>query len=248
MTRVILVGAAGRMGTVLRGKLAAHFAGCELAAAVDVVPVPDVPWFNDIAAFDGEADVIVEFSNHACVGSVLPWAVKNKIPVVLASTGHTDEEKALIEEAAKETAIFRSANMSVGVALLCDLAEKTAKVFPDADIEIVETHHNRKQDAPSGTALMLADRLAAARNGAKYTYGRQGVAPRAKDEIGIHAVRMGNITGKHEVIIGTDAQTVTLIHEAHTREVFADGALSAAAFIVGRPAGIYDMNDLIKEE
>ena len=143
--------------------------------------------------------------------------------------------------------VFHSANMSLGIALLVELAKMTAKTFPDADIEIIEKHHNRKLDAPSGTALLLANAIKEIRTKAKLVFGRQGQAKREADEIGIHAIRMGNIVGEHEVIVGTDTQTVTLKHEAHSRALFAEGAMAAAAFLIGKPAGLYDMKRMIEE-
>ena len=152
----------------------------------------------------------------------------------------------MILDAAKKIPLFHSANMSLGVALLCELAKTAAKTFPDADIEIIEKHHNRKLDAPSGTALLLARAIQEIREKAFFTFGRQGQAKRIPDEIGIHAIRMGNIVGEHEVIVGTDTQTITLKHEAHSRALFAEGAITAAAFLVGKDAGLYDMYSMIE--
>ena len=136
--------------------------------------------------------------------------------------------------------------MSVGIALLCELAKTTALTFPDADIEIVETHHNRKLDAPSGTALMLAEAIESVRAGLNRVLGRSGMQKREKNDIGIHAIRMGNVIGRHEVIIGTDSQTITLTHEAHDRALFAEGAVTAALFLADKPAGYYTMQDMVK--
>ena len=152
----------------------------------------------------------------------------------------------MIDAAAKKIPIFHSANMSLGVALLVELAKITAKTFPDADIEIIEKHHNRKLDAPSGTALLLANAIKEIRTKAKLIFGRSGQAKRETDEIGVHAIRMGNVIGEHEVIVGTDTQTVTLKHEAHSRALFAEGAIAAAEFLIGKPAGMYDMKSMIE--
>ena len=138
--------------------------------------------------------------------------------------------------------------MSLGIALLVELAKLTAKTFPDADIEIIEKHHNRKLDAPSGTALLLANAIKEIRTKAKLIFGRSGHAKREVDEIGVHAIRMGNIIGEHEVIVGTDTQTITLKHEAHSRALFAEGAMAAAEFLVGKPAGMYDMKSMIEAD
>lgn len=154
----------------------------------------------------------------------------------------------MIDEAAKQIAVFRSANMSLGIALLVELAKMTAKTFPDADIEIIEKHHNRKLDAPSGTAILLANAIREIRTKAKLVFGRQGQAKRTPEEIGVHAIRMGNIVGEHEVIVGTDTQTITLNHEAHSRALFAEGAMAAAEFLIGKPAGLYDMKSMIEAE
>ena len=137
--------------------------------------------------------------------------------------------------------------MSLGVALLCELAKITAKTMVDADIEIIEKHHNRKLDAPSGTALMLARAIKEVREKANFVLGRSGQSKRTKEEIGIHAIRMGNIVGEHEVIVGTDSQTITLKHEAHSRALFAEGGITAAVYVAGRPAGLYNMQDMISE-
>ena len=154
----------------------------------------------------------------------------------------------MIAQAAKQIPLFHSANMSLGIALLVELAKITAKTFPDADIEIIEKHHNRKLDAPSGTALLLANAIREIRKKATLVFGRGGQAKRTSEEIGIHAVRMGNIIGEHEVIVGTDTQTVTLKHEAHSRALFAEGALAAAEFLIGKDAGLYDMKKMIDTE
>ena len=164
---------------------------------------------------------------------------------MIATTGQTDEERAAIEEAAKEIPIFFAANFSVGVALLIELAKKAAAAMPDAEIEIVEKHHDRKVDAPSGTALAIARALQTVRPNAEIVTGRSGFGKRTKEEIGVHAIRMGNIPGEHEVLIGTNNQTISLKHETHDRAVFAEGALAAAAFLQGKPAGLYDMQDLL---
>jgi 4-hydroxy-tetrahydrodipicolinate reductase len=176
----------------------------------------------------------------------LEYATSHGIPAVIATTGHTPEELAAIDAATEKIAVFRSANMSLGVALLVELAKITAKTFPDADIEIIEKHHNRKLDAPSGTALAIANALCEVRPEATVVTGRSGYGKRTPEEIGVHAIRMGNIVGEHEVVIGAPNQTITLKHEAHDRALFAEGALAAAEFLCkGLPAGLYDMTDLV---
>ncbi len=141
-----------------------------------------------------------------------------------------------------------SGNMSVGLAVLVTAGKQAAAAFPGADIEIIETHHNRKLNAPSGTALMLAEAMREVRPNSKFVFGRQGSHVREKEEIGIHAIRMGNIVGEHQVIISTDSQTITLKHEAHDRALFAEGALAAAEFLINKPAGLYNMQDVVAEE
>ncbi len=194
---------------------------------------------------DADIDCIIDFSVHFCTPALLEFAVERKIPVVLATTGHTQEELDVVKTASSKIPVFFSANMSLGVALLVELAKKTALSMPDADIEIIETHHNRKLDAPSGTALMIAEAVRSVRTDAELKKGRSGQARRKENEIGIHAVRMGNIVGTHEVLVGTQNQTITLKHEAHSRALFAEGAVAAAAFICGKKAGLYDMNSLV---
>ena len=201
----------------------------------------DVPSISEI-------DCIVDFSHHSAVGELLSFAEAAGIPTVVATTGHTPEEKERIIEASKRIPVFFSANMSVGIALLVELAKTAAFAMPEADIEIIEKHHNRKIDAPSGTALMIADALTEVRPEAYANNGRSGQGKRTKEEIGIHAVRMGNIVGEHEVIIGTANQTITIKHEAHSRALFAEGALVAAAFLYRMPRGIYDMKSMISGE
>lgn len=245
MMKVLINGACGRMGKEVE-KIIEASEVMTVAAKVDKMAA-ESGCYTDINDFSGKADIIIDFSNHLGTKELLDYAVKNNIPTVVATTGHTPEELAYIEEAGKKIAVFHSANMSLGVALLCELAVKAAATMPDADIEIVETHHNRKLDAPSGTALMIANAIKAVREKAEFIFGREGNAKREKNEIGIHAVRRGNIVGIHEVLVSTDSQTITLKHEAHSRALFAEGAVSAAEFILNKPAGLYNMNSIVTE-
>lgn len=245
MIKVLINGACGRMGCEVE-KLVDASEDMKAAAKVDKM-ADKSGCYSDINDFDGEADVIIDFSNHLGTAELLDYAVKKNIPTVIATTGHTDEELEMISEAAKKIPVFHSANMSLGVALLVELAKRAAEVMPDADIEIVETHHNRKLDAPSGTALMIAKELKKVRQKAKFVLGRSGNGKREPDEIGISAVRRGNIVGIHEVYVSTDSQTITLKHEAHSRALFAEGGISAARFLLGKPAGLYDMNSIVTE-
>ncbi len=245
MINILLNGACGRMGAeVIR--LAADKDGYNIAAKVDLY-AQNADCFTDINDCTEAVDIIIDFSNHSATEKLLGYAVQKNLPVIIATTGQTDDELNMIRKAAEKIPVFHSANMSLGVALLVELAVKAAAVMPDADIEIVETHHNRKLDAPSGTALMLANALKAVREGSFLNIGRNGIAKRDKNEIGISSIRRGNIVGTHEVILCTDNQTIAIKHEAHSRSLFAEGALSAAAFLVGKPAGLYDMNSIVRQ-
>lgn len=245
MIKVMINGACGRMGCEVE-KLVDAADDMKIAARVDKM-ADKSGCYSNINDFDGEADVIIDFSNHLGTAELLDYAVRRGIPTVIATTGHTDDELELIKRASEKIAVFHSANMSLGVALLVELAKRTAEVMPDADIEIVETHHNRKLDAPSGTALMIANEIKKIRRNARFVLGRSGNGKRESDEIGISAVRRGNIVGIHEVLVSTDSQTITLKHEAHSRALFAEGGISAAKFIIGKPAGLYDMNSIVTE-
>ena len=195
------------------------------------------------------SDVVIAFSNHAGVGELVDYCVSRGLPLVAATTGYTPEDFAKLEAGAKKIAIFQSYNMSVGVALLARLVKQAAAIFGGCDVEIVEAHHNRKVDAPSGTALMLADAVKSQRPDAEYVYGRSGQHKRQPNEIGIHSVRGGTIVGEHEIIFAGRDESVTLTHTAMSREIFAVGALNAAVFLSGcREARLYAMSDLIQAQ
>lgn len=249
--KFILNGICGRMGSVLNETVKLGYRDAEIAAGVDINCCCEnvgVPCYKSLELVEETADCIIDYSNHICTPELMAYAVSKKLPVVIATTGHTEEELEIIRNASKEIPVFLAANMSLGVSLLVELAKITAKTMPDADIEIVEKHHNRKLDAPSGTALMIANALKQVREKANFVLGRNGFAKREKDDIGIHAVRAGNIIGEHEVIVATDYETITLKHEAHTRALFAQGAIVAADFLVKKPAGFYTMQDMIGGE
>lgn len=245
--KILINGIGGRMGAEVKKMALEGYRDACLCAGVDINPitVDGIPVYTSWTDVKESPDCIIDFSHHTATKALLEYAVKNNIPTVVCTTGHDESELALIAAAAKTIPVFHSANMSLGVALLCELAKTAAKTFPDADIEIIEKHHNRKLDAPSGTALLLAREIQKIRKQAFFSFGRQGQAKRMKDEIGIHAIRMGNIVGEHEVIVGTDTQTITLKHEAHSRSLFAEGAIVAADFLVGKGAGLYDMHSMI---
>ena len=247
---ILICGVGGRMGREVAKLALDGVRGATVVAGFDVIPVDtrEFPTYTDWSLVKEKIGCIIDFSHHTATEALLNFAKKNNISVVIATTGHTDEEKNNILEAAKEIPVFHSANMSLGIALLVELAKSAAKAFPEADIEIVEKHHNRKLDAPSGTALLLANAIKEVRKSARFIFGREGLAKREADEIGIHAVRMGNIIGEHEVIVGTDTQTITLKHEAHSRALFAEGAMAAAEFLIKQPAGLYDMKSMIDAE
>ena len=240
---IILNGAKGRMGRIVGEAAAAG--GHNVVARVDF-GYAGGEGLRTLDEYQGPADVVIDFSNHAATAQVVDYCTKRGLPVVVATTGQTEEELALIDGAAKTVPVFLSANMSLGVALLADLAKKAAAVFPDADIEIIEKHHNQKLDVPSGTALLLARRIQEARPGAAFVIGRHENGKRTKAEIGIHSLRLGNEVGIHEIIIATGSETITLKHEAENRSLFAQGALAAAAFILGKAPGMYDMRSIIE--
>lgn len=243
MIKVIINGAEGFMGKAV-AQAVDNNENFEIAAKVDAFSKSQ-DCLKSFDEFSGQADVIIDFSHHSAVESLLKFAVENQIPTLIATTGHTEQEQKIIGHAQEKVAIFHSANMSIGVANLIKLAKEAAKAMPNADIEIVETHHNRKLDAPSGTALMIADELKQVRNDANFVYGRHGQSKREKNDITINAIRRGNIVGIHEVLVSTENETLTLKHEAHSRLLFADGALQAAEFLAGKPAGLYTMKDII---
>ncbi len=236
--KIIVNGALGHMGREIVRLTNEGYRGAELAAAVDINGV-----IKSIDECQCDADVIIDFSHHSAIKPLLEYAKAASTPIVIATTGHTDDEKEAIYAASKEIPVFYSANMSLGVAVLCELTVKVALAMPEADIEIVETHHNRKLDAPSGTALLLANAIKAARGG-EIVSGRCGQCPRKVGDIGISAVRRGNILGIHEVLFSTPAQTITLKHEAHDRALFAEGTVAAAEFLKDKSAGLYTMPDM----
>ncbi|MBO4330842.1 MAG: 4-hydroxy-tetrahydrodipicolinate reductase [Oscillospiraceae bacterium] len=243
MIRLIVCGASGHVGREAV-RLAEEDPAFSVAARVNRSGSDGC--LSSIADVKDEADVIIDFSNHEGTAALIAYALEKKLPLVIGTTGHTPEELELITKASEALPVFKAANTSLGVAVLTSLIKQAVAAFPGAEIEIVETHHNRKLDAPSGTALALADAIASVRPDSKPVFGRSGRHKRESGEIGIHSLRMGNVVGEHEVIIDACSETLVLTHKANDRAMFADGALSAAEFIVGRPAGLYGMEQLIE--
>ena len=246
---VILCGACGRMGKNVADLAVER--GVTVAAGVDKRPAPaGFPIYDTFDKVTEPADAVIDFSSANGLEEVLAFCEKRSLPVVLAATGYTEADDARIRRAAERIAVFRTGNLSLGVNLLQLLVKKAAQILgDDFDAEIVERHHRYKKDAPSGTALMLAQSVNEGYGGGKRTvYGRYGMTgERSADEIGIHAVRGGTVVGEHEVMFAGEDEIVTLSHSARSRRIFASGALKAAAWLIGRPAGIYDMHDLLAD-
>lgn len=244
---IILVGACGRMGKNVAEVAAER--GVNIVAGVDVVPAQlSFPLYASIADVREHADAVIDFSSASGLEGTLSKCEKEHLPVVLAATGYTEADEARIRRAAEQIPVFQTGNLSLGVNLLQMLAKKAAEVLGDAfDAEIIERHHHHKKDAPSGTALMLAKSVNEGFGGTKQNvYGRHGmVGERSGSEIGIHAVRGGTIVGEHEVMFAGEDEIVTLSHSARSRKVFASGAIRAAAWLVGRKAGLYNMDHLL---
>lgn len=251
MVRAIMHGCNGKMGQVITG-LVKNDTEIEFVAGVDAYQGIEntYPVFENIDKCDVEADVIIDFSNAKAVDNLLDYCVEKQVPVVLCTTGLSEEQLAKVEEASKKVAVLKSANMSLGVNLLMKLLKDAAKVLAPAgyDIELVEKHHNLKVDAPSGTALALADSINEAMdNEYTYVYDRSQVREkRSQKEIGISAVRGGTIVGDHEVIFAGTDEVIEFKHTAYSKAVFGKGAVEAAKFLAGKEAGRYDMSNVIK--
>lgn len=257
MLNVILSGCYGKMCGVIR-EIIDTKPDINVSCGIDIIEGAALPFpvYHSYSDSGIKGDVIIDFSRPELLGSLLDYAVRTKTPVVIATTGFNKSAVAEIHEAAKKVPIFFTANLSIGIALLSSLVEKAAEFLgPDYDIEIVETHHNKKADAPSGTALMLAE---SARKGMYASKGSTGEAYelcfsrygdealRKKNEIGMHAVRGGTVAGEHSVFFFGDNETVELKHSAQSKQIFARGAVRAAQFLSGKPAGLYQMKDLLK--
>ena len=249
MVRIIMHGANGRMGKVISGLVAAD-PDAEIVAGVDIAPGDAAyPIYTDLADVKEEADVVIDFSTAKIVDHLLDAAAAKKLPVVLCTTGLSEEQLENVRKMSREIPILKSANMSLGINTLTGLLKSATKVFGNAgfDIEIVERHHNQKLDAPSGTAIMLADAINDAADGQyEYIYDRsQRREKRGQKELGISAVRGGTIPGTHEIIFAGPDEVIELRHVAYSRSIFGNGAISAAKYLAGREAGLYDMNDVI---
>ena len=249
--KIILCGACGKMGANVLSLLKDD-AQATAVCGVDLFPKEiGIPVYKSFSDIQEQADVIIDFSSPQNLAERLEYAKNNHVGIVLASTGFSKEDLALIDSYSSSTAIFKTANLSLGVNLMQALCKAAAQVLADNyDVEIIERHHNLKKDAPSGTALMLADTINEAfDNQKKFVNGRDGiVGAREKTEIGIHAVRGGTIVGEHEVMFAGEDEIITITHSARSKRVFAVGAIRAAKFLPQKKAGMYEMKDLLAEE
>lgn len=251
MVKILMHGCNGKMGRMIT-EIVKNEEDAVIAAGVDkFTEIPnDYPVFEEIAQCDVDVDVVIDFSNAGAVDELLDYCVKKSLPVVLCTTGLSDEQLKKVDECSEKIAVLKSANMSMGINLLLKLLKDAAKVLAPAgyDIELVEKHHNQKLDAPSGTALALADSINEAMgNEYEYVYDRSQVRKkRDAKEIGISAVRAGTIVGEHEVIFAGTDEVIEFKHTAYSRSVFAKGAVEAGKFLAGQPAGMYDMGDVIQ--
>lgn len=251
MVKILMHGCNGKMGRMIT-EIVKNEEDAVIAAGVDkFTGIPnDYPVFEEIAQCDVDVDVVIDFSNAGAVDELLDYCVKKSLPVVLCTTGLSDEQLKKVDECSEKIAVLKSANMSMGINLLLKLLKDAAKVLAPAgyDIELVEKHHNQKLDAPSGTALALADSINEAMgNEYEYVYDRSQVRKkRDAKEIGISAVRAGTIVGEHEVIFAGTDEVIEFKHTAYSRSVFAKGAVEAGKFLARQPAGMYDMGDVIQ--
>lgn len=248
---ILIYGIGGKMGKVVYDclKEEPHLRACCGVDKYLKENIYEVPVFAACNEVNIKADCIIDFSVHNGIYDYLPYAIKNRIPCVIATTGFDDEEQRYIYEASKSIPIFQSGNMSMGINLLIELVKKASQAIGNkAEIEIIEMHHNQKIDAPSGTAKMLAEAVKDELPCSKFVYGREGITGRRdKNEIGIHAVRGGSIVGKHSVMFIMNNEIVTLSHESENRSILARGSINAAEFIVGKKNGIYNMSDMLNK-
>ena len=250
MTRILLSGCCGKMGRFVAAAVAQR-KDCEIVAGIDIVDDSTLgfPVFAGYDEVEVKADVIIDFSNPSLLPAMLAYAVKTNTGVVLATTGLNDEQIKSVEDASKNIPVFFSYNMSIGVSLLCELSKVAAKVLGNGfDVEIVESHHNQKLDAPSGTAIMLGNAIKEEMPDAYFEYDRHSKRERRhSNEIGIHSIRGGTIVGEHEVIFAGNDEIVKLSHSARSRAIFANGAVNAAVFLKIKDNGVYNMSNLVNE-
>lgn len=250
MVNIVIQGVAGRMGHAL-ATLIRQRQDCVVLAGVDTKQDISLPFpvFSSLDELPQMPDVLIDFSHPVATEVALAWCAQNKVPCVVCTTGLDENVKQKIADAARETAVFYSANMSLGVNLLAELAQRAQAMLPGFDIEIIEKHHHHKLDAPSGTALLLADAINEQANGAyEYVYDRHAYRKaRDANEIGIHAVRGGSIVGDHDVLFAGPDEVITLSHSAGSRDIFANGAVTAALYIVNKAAGLYNMQNMMAE-
>lgn len=250
MTKIILSGSGGKMGRAVVRTVAERGDCCVVAGvSKNSTPVDTFPTFATPGKINVDADVIIDFSNPELLEPLLTFATYKKIPIVICTTGFSAAQVDKIRAASKLIPIFFSGNMSIGINLLIELAKKaTLALGASFDIEIIEKHHNQKVDAPSGTALMIADAIKSTEMKAyEYTYDRHEHRQARRDnEIGIHSIRGGTIVGEHEVSFAGKDEVLTISHSAQSKEIFAVGAVNAAKFIISQPAGLYGMADLLK--
>lgn len=249
--KIIICGYGGKMGQAVL-KAAKNDLDCKVVAGVDINPFENskIPVYKNINDVKETADVVIDFSNPSAFESLIDYCKNTKTPVVICTTGLSNEQVEKMKEASEYLPIFYSRNMSLGVNLLAELSKITAKILgSDFDVEIIEKHHNQKIDAPSGTALMLAEEISdEIPSDVGYIYDRTKIRKaRSKNEIGIHSVRGGTIVGDHDVIFAGNKEVVTLSHHAESREIFANGALKAAKFLMSEESGFYTMKDIIKK-
>jgi 4-hydroxy-tetrahydrodipicolinate reductase len=251
MLKILLSGCSGKMGKVIANMVTTSDA-CEIVAGIDIAKYDATfPIYNAPFDFSGKADVIIDFSHPACLTKLLDYAKSTKTPIVVATTGLSSSQIEELKETSKTVAVFFSANMSLGVNLIIELVKKSAALLGDGfDIEIIEKHHNQKIDAPSGTALMIADELSASLPyKSNYVYDRHNQRKkREKKEIGIHAVRGGTIVGEHEVIFAGTDEIISISHSAMSKEIFATGAIKAAKYLSNKQKGLYNMSNMISEQ
>ncbi|MBR6773698.1 MAG: 4-hydroxy-tetrahydrodipicolinate reductase [Clostridia bacterium] len=244
MTKIFLFGISGKMGNFIVD--CCRNTDCEVVGGYDIVTHPTIPTFTSVSDISVDFDVIVDFSRACLLSEVVKLAKATKKGVVLATTGYSEEDEKVISDLSTLVPVLRSGNMSVGVNLLLSLVETATKALADKfDIEIIEKHHNQKADAPSGTALMLANEVKKIKTDAKYLYGRQGESKREKEDVTIHAVRGGTIVGEHDVIFAGNDEIITLSHTALSRKIFAEGAIKAARFIATATPGLYTMKNAL---